>query len=408
MHDRKILRELAKKYTELAHLPIQKEKRALWQSLNTLSPVRPMVSIDQVCFSEMNFDGSLTLLCKDPFARQIEDYFRKKIFAYTHFPVDMVLENELPIYVSVSGLGLGVDTEEQILRTSEQSEVVSHHFENQFENDADIEKIKMPQVIFHKEKTEEHLSFAHDMVGDILPVKRNGVDPYVSVWDPISMWMGMQELLFALIDRPEFMLQLANKVVQGYMTQLDQLEALGILAKPQHLIHCTGAYTDELPTKEYNENAPKTQDIWMFGLAQPFASVSKEMFDTFEIEPCMPLFERFGLVYYGCCDPLDGKMDEVFKIPHLRKISVSPWANEQKCAERIQNNYVFSRKPNPALLASSTFDEDLIRTHIRQTCDIAKHHNCPVEFILKDISTVKNDPKRLFRYADIMMEEAQR
>ena len=67
-----------------------------------------------------------------------------------------------------------------------------------------------------------------------------------------------------------------------------------------------------------------------------------------------PLFERFGLVYYGCCDPLDGKIKEVRKIPHLRKISISPWANKERGAEEISRNYVDSYKPNPAYIAAGS------------------------------------------------------
>jgi len=44
---------LAEKQAEVAALPIQEAKRALWRKLNALQPVRPMVMIDQVCWNEM-------------------------------------------------------------------------------------------------------------------------------------------------------------------------------------------------------------------------------------------------------------------------------------------------------------------------------------------------------------------
>ena len=89
----------------------------------------------------------------------------------------------------------------------------------------------------------------------------------------------------------------------------------------------------------------------MFGLAQMFSTVSPAMFQEFEIDMCMPIFERFGLVYYGCCDPLDRKMAQVRNIPNVRKISMSPWVDEELGAAEIKGDYVYSRKPNPALLA---------------------------------------------------------
>jgi hypothetical protein len=64
---------------------------------------------------------------------------------------------------------------------------------------------------------------------------------------PISTWMGVQNALMALIETPDYMHRLVGRVTDGYLSMLDQLEAQGLLCGPQSLIHCTGAYTDELP-----------------------------------------------------------------------------------------------------------------------------------------------------------------
>jgi hypothetical protein len=163
---------------------------------------------------------------------------------------------------------------------------------------------------------------------------------------------------------------------------------------------------DELPAAGFDPKRPRTRDVWMFGLAQMFSTVSPATFQTFEIDVCMPLFERFGLVYYGCCDPLDRKMKQVRGIPHLRKISMSPWVNEELGAAEIGRDYVYSRKPNPALLASFEFDERAVREHVRASVNVCARHGCPLELILKDISTVRYQPQRVWRWADIAMEEA--
>jgi len=208
-----------------------------------------------------------------------------------------------------------------------------------------------------------------------------------------------------MIDEPEIIMSLAKKIVAGHMSRLDQLEALNLIEGPQSLIHCTGAWTDQLPSnREAIAEAWKTQHIWMFGLAQMLSTVSQEMFKEYEIDVCMPLFERFGLVYYGCCDPLDRKMAQVRRIPNLRKISMSPWTNKALGASEIGNEYVYSAKPNPAFLAE--YDEDVIRKDLQETVRICKEHNCPTELILKDISTVKYKPQRLWRWAQIAMEVA--
>jgi len=142
--------------------------------------------------------------------------------------------------------------------------------------------------------------------------------------------------------------------------------------------------------------------------ALPVQQEKQAMFDEFEIQPCMPLFERFGMVYYGCCEPLDLKMAQVRKIPNLRKVSMSPWVNEEAGAEAIGGDYVYSRKPTPALLAWPSFDEAAVREHLRASVDICARHGCPLELILKDISTVKYEPGRLFAWARIAMEVVER
>lgn len=407
MRDQDILRALAGEVAEIAALPIQEEKRRLWRKLNALDPERPLVMIDQVCWNEMDFDGSLALRCEDPWLRGYEQKLRRILFQWRHFPVDRPVEPYLEVPMAIADSGFGLVVQEEVRYTDQTNDVRSHRYENQLAREEDLEKILMPRIAHDAAETARRMDEAEAIFGGILPPKAKGFDPYLSVWDPVAQWMGMEALLMGLIDRPEFMLRLAERMVEGYLSKLDQLEALGLLCGPQPLIHCTGAYVDELPSPGYDPAAPRTRDMWMFGLAQPFSEVSPAMFDTFEIEPNLPLFARFGLVYYGCCDPLDRKMAQVRRIPNLRKVSMSPWANEERGADAIGRDFVFSRKPNPALLAFEGFESEAIRTHLEASVDACKRHGCPLELILKDISTVRGRPERLFEWARIAMEVAQ-
>jgi len=214
----------------------------------------------------------------------------------------------------------------------------------------------------------------------------------------------VEGVLYALVDRPDFMRELARRIVFGYMSMLNQLEEQGLLCHHQSLVHCTGACTDELPGPDFDPERPRTKDIWMFGLAQMFSTVSPAVFEEFEIDMCMPIFQRFGLVYYGCCDPLDRKMKEVRKIPNVRKISMSPWVDEDLGASQIKGDYVYSRKPTPALLAWDDFSEKEVRANLQATVDTCACHGCPLELILKDISTVRYQPQRLWKWAEIAMQ----
>ncbi len=115
------------------------------------------------------------------------------------------------------------------------------------------------------------------------------------------------------------------------------------------------------------------------------------------------LAEKFGTIYYGCCDRLNDRLNIVKKIPNLRKILCSPWSNIEQFSQRIGNNLTMSVNPNPALLATDTFDEGTIRADLLRICATAKRNGTNFEIILKDWSTVRFEPKRLERWADIAM-----
>lgn len=402
--DRDIIRRLAAEIAQVAALPVQEEKKRLWRKLNGLNPERPMVTIDQVCWNEMNFNDELTLACENKECRDWERQLRMTLYQWRHFPVDMVVEPFVRVPKAIENSGFGITVEEETVGTDPENSVVGHAYINQFQHDEDLEKVKMPVITHNEAETGRRLELAHELFDGLLAVSPQGMDPYLSVWDVISTWMSVQDILYALIDRPEFMLALARRIVSGYMGMLDQLEEQGLLCHSQALIHCTGAFTDDLPAPGFDPEKPRTRDIWMFGLAQMFATVSPSMFEEYEIDVCLPLYERFGLVYYGCCDPLENKMEQVRRIPNLRKISMSPWVNERKGAAEIGSDYVYSRKPSPSLLAFSSFDEQAVRDHLQTSIDICREFNCPLELILKDISTVKYEPQRLWRWAEIAMQ----
>ena len=356
-----IIRELAARVAEIAALPVQEEKRALWRKLNGLRPERPMVMIDQVCWNEMNIDDELTLRCTDDECRAYEQELRRTLFQWRRFPVDMVVEPFIRVRKAIVNSRFGITVHESIAVTDPTNDVVGHKYLNQFETEEDLEKIQMPVVCHDTAETDRRLAVAHELFDGLLEVRPDGADLNLSLWDPIATWMGVENALYAMIDRPDYVHRLVGRVTAGYISMLDQLEAQGLLCQPQSLIHCTGAWTDELPAPGYNPEKPRTKDIWMMGLAQMLATVSPRMFKEFEVHYTSQLAARFGLVYYGCCDPLDKKMAEVRMIPNVRKVSMSPWADEERGAAEIGRDFVYSRKPSPALLAWDSFDAERVR-----------------------------------------------
>lgn len=397
-----IVRELAARVADIAALPVQEEKRRLWRALNGLRPERPMVMIDQVCWNEMNVDDELTLRCSDPECRGWEDWLRRTLFQWERFPVDMVVEPFVRVPKAVTHTGFGVTVQENTAVLDPTNSVVGHLFINQFETDEDLAKVRTPVVGHLAQETERRMSVAHELFDGLLDLRAEGLDLNLSLWDPISTWMGVEGALMAIADRPDYVHRLVGRLTDAQMGMLDQLEEQGLLCGQQSLIHCTGAWTDELPG--YDPHKPRCKDLWGMGLAQMFSTVSPRMFREYEVEYASRTLGRFGLVYYGCCDPLDGKMREVRMIPGVRKVSMSPWVNEEKGASEIGSQFVYSRKPNPALLAWDVFRIDAVRDELQATVDVCMRHGCPLELILKDISTVRYEPQRLFEWARVAME----
>ena len=399
-----VVRELAASVAAIAALPVQEEKRQLWRKLNARKPARPMVMIDQVCWNEMDIGDELTLHCTDPECRGYEESLRRTLYQWRHFPVDMVVEDFIRVPKAISNTGFGVNAEEQIAVGDPTNSVVGHKYHNQFQTEADLEKVHTPRVSHDPAETQRRLAVAHELFDGLLEVRAWGADPYLSLWDPISTWMSVEDALYALVDRPEFMHRLLARLTDGYLSMLDQLEDQGLLCGSQSLIHCTGAYTDDLPAPGYDPGKPRTKDLWMFGLAQMLSTVSPEMFKEFEVDYISRICARFGLVYYGCCDPLDGKMAEVRMIPNVRKVSMSPWVHQERGAAEISGDFVYSRKPSPALLATDRFDGEQVRADLVATRKVCDRHGCPLEIILKDISTVRREPERLSQWANMAMQ----
>jgi hypothetical protein len=62
---------------------------------------------------------------------------------------------------------------------------------------------------------------------------------------------------------------------------------------------------------------------------------------------------------------------------------------------------VFSRKPNPSMVAMDTWVPEIAERDFREVLEATRANGCPVEFTLKDISTCRSDPQRLWEWCSI-------
>lgn len=399
--DKDILRELGRQVAAIAALPVQQETIAAWKALNSLKPVRPMVMIDQIPWHEMDVAGELTLRCTDEFCRGLEWQLRSALYRWKHLPADYVVEAAVHLPKVIHSTGFGYDSQEVTAALDDRNNVVGHAYIDQLKTDADIEKIHAPELTLDEAATARAEARAREIFDGMLDVRMDGWTPWYAPWDIIVQWRNPEALLYDLADRPEFLLAIAQRLTAAHLTMLDRLEQQGLLGGPQPWIHCTGAFTDELPAPGFNPARPRTRDLWTFGMSQIFSTVSPAMHEEFEMPYLAPWFERFGLAYYGCCEPLDTKIAMIRKLPHVRKVSMSSWVEVERGAAGLGRDFVFSRKPSPALLAGDDWNPAAVERDLRETLAACARHGCPVELILKDISTVRYQPQRLWEWAAI-------
>jgi hypothetical protein len=72
----------------------------------------------------------------------------------------------------------------------------------------------------------------------------------------------------------------------------------------------------------------------------------------------------------------------------------------------VGTDYVLSRKPSPAVLAEDTWRPEAARHDLEQFLEKAR--GCSVEIIMKDVSTVRYQPQRLWEWEKIAMEIAHK
>ena len=399
--DRDVIRGLAAEVAEIAALPVQRETIGLWKALNGLRPIRPMVAIDQIPWHEMDVDGELALACADQFCRSLETQLRRILYRWKHLRADMVVEPVMDVPKVFTGLGSGIRIVERRATLDPSNPVVGHLYQDQLAGEADVAKIRAGTVELDAGATAAGEERARALLDGTLVVRMQGIFPVFSPWDAIVQWRGADAVLTDLAERPEHSHRIMERLTGSMLATLDQLEAKGFLGTGQSTIHCTGAYTDELPAAGHDPRKPRARDLWTCGMAQIFSGVSPAMHQEFELDYAVRWYARFGLVYYGCCEPLDGKLDLVRSIPRVRKVSMSPWVNVEHGAERMGKNMVFSRKPSPALVAGDSWNPEAVRQDLERTVQACRRHGTPVELVLKDISTVRYQPQRLWEWAEI-------
>jgi hypothetical protein len=408
--DRSILRDLARRIAEIAADPVMADRRRLWTDHNSLRSERPMMLIfPEGSWVELIPDK--TLACESDRARDIEIRLRQQIYTYEHFVDDTVVAAEwLPSEWWNQGVfqdtGWGVEIE----RHAQTADRGSFAFKPVIRATKDLKKLHYPEVVYDEAAHLQSVEEMHDLFGDILKIKQTGIK-HISfhMMKLCTGWLGLENVMYDMLDRPNFVHEVLTFLEDGHQKWLDQLEEMKLLSlNNDNTYHSTGGngYTDELPAPGFDPDHVRTVDMWSSSESQEFQVVSPQMHTEFALDYEKRLLARFGLNGYGCCEDLSRKLDDVFTIPNLRRISIAPFSNVDVCAPKLKGDYIFSWKPHPAHLVGA-FNEKMIRNDLRHTIAVARENDNVLEIILKDTHTCEHQPERFDRWTQICREEIE-
>ena len=129
-------------------------------------------------------------------------------------------------------------------------------------------------------------------------------------------------------------------------------------------------------------------------------------------EFCFPYYaavaEPMGLLYHGCCEPAHPFWEDLRRLPHLKKISISKWCDQRFMGEALRGTgIVFSRKPDPNYLGlASALDEEAWAAHIRET--LAATRGVFTEFVVRDVYSLHGNLSTPRRAVEVAHREIDR
>jgi len=404
--EKESLHELARAVREVAAHPKQEEKRELWYRHNALEKTRPLVLV----FLEDSWEEVLptegNVKVRDPFWRQWEWYLRHLLYRDANLDDDFVVEPDL--YVKLDPIIGGWGLEPTAVARSDNPRG-SYNWTPALQDPADLAKLKPAAIDLDLDAANTRVEAMQDVLGDLLPVHLHCAPSSTCLYDAATHLRGITQTMLDMIDRPEWLHDLMRFLSSEELRKRRFLEESGVLAlnNRNHYVDAGGiGYTRELTSEAGEGGLVKLSDLWCHAAAQSASETGPEHHEEFIVEHELPILELAGLTAYGCCEPYTHKFDMLKRrVPRLRRVSVSPWCDVERAAEELEDQYIFSWKPNPAMLVGQ-FDEDRIRTYIRNTLDATA--GCRLEIILKDAITLDNEPWRVAEWLRIVREEIAR
>lgn len=407
--DTAILRELAKKQLSFYHEECNQERIRLWYEHNDLRGERPMVHLEMGTFAQEILPQRLQ--CEGEFARQAEAHIYSSFLNQELFDDDRVTPGYYALTYDTWFELFNIRITETMAKNGDGSESVGREFQSVISDlEEDWDRLGTTDFGVDVELTLKKKAVLEECFGDILPVKLQMDCLYSVPTQKIVHFMKMEDMMFAMYDYPELFKEMMGRIADdtcAYYRYLEDKHLILPTTAFEGVGQGTWAFTRQLPGEEELAGRPfTTRDVWGFMDSQETVGISPDMFEEF-IFPCyQKIASNYGLLSYGCCEPVDPVWDRcISRLDNLRKVSVSPWCNEEFMGERLRGSKViFHRKPSPNYLGVGTnLDEDAFRQHICTSLKAAR--GCRMEITQRDVYTINHDINKARRYVEIIREE---
>jgi hypothetical protein len=397
--EREWVRELATKVAEIALGPQNATIQKRWRDVNALrKPDRAPVYCRPVgCWSEIIAPESLK--CKDPWLRGWESEFRQLLYKHD-------IDDDTPFdpYFTVPAQ-IDVDPPNQwgvqIDHRHPQSEGGSWAYAPPLKTEADFDRLRMPIYRYNESASRRLLDRAQELLGDILPVRLQFGPGYDSatLGTAAADLRGLETMMMDMMDQPALMHRLMTHLLQARRQLLDLWESKGILT-PNN----TGPMLCSDPIGDVPASGKYTlKNCWCGGNSQEFDQVSPDMWEEFCLNYQKPIFERFGLVCYGCCENLTKKIDGVLSIPNLRIFVCSAWTGMDAVLNKIETGHCIMWRQKAG---DVVFPDDIAGVRYALEEGTRRLQGRRYQIVLRELQTLRGHPDRLHVWTKIAKEAA--
>ena len=396
-HDIAILRKRAQLQLDYANSPqnevILKQWEAQAEGRRESPPVRLLFSnfFDEVITPRLECEGDL--------ARSIEARLLSTLAGRELFNDDTPIAPTYNIQWETHIKPFGLRAQKHRPKGSKSG---GYHIEPVITDlEEEIDQLKGGYFGVNRESTLERKELLENIFGDILPTQLVMGSLPGGLTNPIVHLMGMEEYYLAMYDCPEAVHQAMDMGTRVYEAYYDFLEKESLLL-PTHGISPVGqetfAFNNELPAN----NVTKTKHCWGFLESQETTAVSSETFGEFVRPYQQRLADRFGLLSYGCCERVDDIWeDHLSQWSNLRKLSVSPFNNEDRVGEYLRGTRVvyYSKPRAEYVTCERPMDEEALTQYFKGVCEAAS--GCLFEIAQREVGTIFGEVERGRRYVEL-------